>query len=69
VLLVTGAVSVQAQTGAAPESVSAAVATSEGSPYKKAGLGCAAGAVLGSAVPGVGNLVGCLLGGLIGWWR
>jgi phage tail tape-measure protein len=69
VLLVTGPVSVQAQSGAAPESVSTPDATSGGSSYKKAGLGCAAGAVLGSVVPGVGNIVGCVVGGLFGWWR
>jgi hypothetical protein len=43
--------------------------TDEGFPYKKTGLGCAAGAVLGSVVPVVGNIVGCVLGGLFGWLR
>jgi len=68
-LLVTGPVSAQAQTGPASESVSSLVSTSEGFPYKKTGLGCAAGAVLGTVVPVVGNIVGCLVGGLYSWWR
>jgi hypothetical protein len=39
------------------------------SPYKKTGIGCAAGAVLGSVAPGLGNVVGCVVGGLVAWWR
>lgn len=30
--------------------------------------GCVGGAVLGSVVPGLGNLVGCAAGGLISWF-
>ena len=40
-----------------------------GFPYKKAGTGCAAGAVLRSVVPGLGTAVGCVVGGFMAWWR
>lgn len=30
--------------------------------------GCVGGAVLGTVVPVFGNLVGCALGGIAGWW-
>jgi hypothetical protein len=40
-----------------------------GFPYKQTGTGCAAGAVLGSVVPGLGTAVGCVVGGFVGWWR
>ena len=40
-----------------------------GFPYKRAGTGCAAGAVLGSVVPGLGTAVGCVVGGFMAWWR
>lgn len=38
-------------------------------PYAQTGKGCAAGAVLGSVVPGLGTAVGCVLGGFVAWWR
>ncbi len=67
----------QADTGATSTGVattSASFSTSvtgndQGFPYSKTGIGCAAGAVLGSVVPVVGNIVGCVLGGLFGWLR
>lgn len=41
-------------------------------PGLRAGLavsgGCVGGAVIGTVVPIFGNLVGCALGGLTGWW-
>ena len=40
-----------------------------GFPYKRTGTGCAAGAVLGSVVPGLGTAVGCVVGGFVAWWR
>ena len=30
--------------------------------------GCVGGAVLGTVVPIFGNLVGCAVGGIAGWW-
>ncbi len=30
--------------------------------------GCVGGAVIGTVVPIFGNLVGCVVGGLAGWW-
>lgn len=30
--------------------------------------GCVGGAVIGTVIPIFGNLVGCALGGLAGWW-
>ncbi|MEK7322355.1 MAG: hypothetical protein AABZ84_04670 [Pseudomonadota bacterium] len=30
--------------------------------------GCVGGAVLGTVIPVFGNLVGCAVGGLAGWW-
>jgi hypothetical protein len=71
----TGAAAPGAPTASASSSASSAssdsvpTGTDEGFPYKKTGLGCAAGAVLGSVVPVVGNIVGCVLGGLFGWLR
>lgn len=32
------------------------------------GSGCVGGAVLGTVVPIFGNLVGCAVGGFVGWW-
>ena len=37
-------------------------------PIRNSTVGCATGAVLGTVVPGLGNLVGCMVGGFIGWW-
>lgn len=59
-----------AETPAAPPAIS-----SEGNPGNsglRTGLvvsgGCVGGAVIGTVVPIFGNLVGCALGGLAGWW-
>lgn len=40
----------------------------EAHPVRDSGIGCATGAVLGSVLPGLGNVVGCAVGGLLGWW-
>jgi len=37
-------------------------------PVRDTSLGCATGAVLGSVLPGLGNAVGCVIGGFVGWW-
>ena len=33
----------------------------------RSGGGCVAGAILGSVIPGLGNVVGCAVGALGGW--
>ena len=33
-----------------------------------AAKGCAAGAVAGFVIPGLGNIIGCAVGGLVGWF-
>jgi len=37
-------------------------------PIRDSGIGCATGAALGSVFPGLGTVVGCLVGGVAGWW-
>jgi len=37
-------------------------------PVRDSGIGCATGAALGSIFPGLGTAVGCLVGGIAGWW-
>ena len=53
-----------------------ATATSSGEPAESHALrtglavtgGCVGGAVLGTVIPIFGNLVGCAVGGIAGWW-
>lgn len=33
-----------------------------------AAKGCATGAVAGFVIPGLGNIIGCAVGGLVGWF-
>jgi len=33
-----------------------------------AGAGCLGGAALGTVLPGIGNLIGCIAGGASVWW-
>jgi len=35
---------------------------------KGAAKGCASGAIAGTVVPGLGNLIGCAIGGIAGWF-
>lgn len=41
---------------------------SQNSAWVSAGAGCLGGAALGTVLPGLGNLVGCLAGGVSMWW-
>lgn len=48
-------------------------ATSKEEPSTSRGLvsasaGCLGGAALGTVFPGIGNLIGCVVGGLSVWW-
>ena len=33
-----------------------------------AGAGCLGGAALGTVLPGLGNIIGCIAGGVSVWW-
>lgn len=33
-----------------------------------AGAGCLGGAALGTVLPGIGNIIGCVAGGMSVWW-
>lgn len=37
-------------------------------PWVSAGAGCLGGAALGTVLPGIGNLIGCIAGGASVWW-
>ena len=37
-------------------------------PWVSAGAGCLGGAVLGTVLPGIGNIIGCIAGGASAWW-
>ena len=37
-------------------------------PWVSAGAGCLGGAALGTVLPGIGNILGCIAGGASMWW-
>ena len=37
-------------------------------PWVSAGAGCLGGAALGTVLPGIGNIIGCIAGGASAWW-
>jgi len=41
---------------------------SESHVWVDAGAGCLGGAALGTVLPGIGNLIGCIAGGASVWW-
>ena len=41
---------------------------SQNSAWVSAGAGCLGGAALGTVLPGIGNLIGCFVGGASAWW-
>ncbi len=51
-----------------PNHIEAAEEGGGGGGAKGAAKGCASGAIAGTVVPGLGNLIGCAVGGIAGWF-
>jgi len=43
-------------------------ANNESHAWVDAGAGCLGGAALGTVLPGIGNIIGCIAGGASVWW-
>lgn len=55
-------------TGRTTSGASSTSTSSSSYVFNNVTYGCVAGGVLGSVIPGFGNILGCAAGGFVGWW-